>query len=223
MNILKFNEAIKDISLKYNMQDIDVIDIFVKTAETVFNTSLSLVNKETIYLVKNKDNKRINLTANTLKKINSVFEFNLQNLNKKNQIQIAKKLLQRKSVIMFEVIKIYEDYLLCTFQNINAKLPFKNIPSPDIEQYTCGSMHYGLVHSYSFANNEVILNCKHPQVDIKKVQGVITSVLITRVNRYYGKRIKIYAIELPSKVQMKNAKEFFPKEKLIFFKDKNYE
>jgi hypothetical protein len=43
------------------MQDIDIINLLIKSAESVFNTSLQLSNKEGIvFLLKVSNNKRIN-------------------------------------------------------------------------------------------------------------------------------------------------------------------
>ena len=58
-------------------------------------------------------------------------------------------------------------------------------------------------------------------VEIKKASSILLDLEITRVNRFYGKRIKIYAKEIPDKVIIKNLKIIYPKEKIIFFKDKN--
>jgi hypothetical protein len=58
-------------------------------------------------------------------------------------------------------------------------------------------------------------------VEIKKASSILLDLEITRVNRFYGKRIKIYANEIPDKVIIKNLKIIYPKEKIIFFKDKN--
>ena len=58
-------------------------------------------------------------------------------------------------------------------------------------------------------------------VEIKKASSILLDLEITRVNRFYGKRIKIYVNEIPDKVIIKNLKIIYPKEKIIFFKDKN--
>ena len=72
------------------MQDIDIINLLIKSAESVFKTSLQLSNKEGIvFLLKVSTNKRINLTQNTLKKISIIFENNLKDTNKIIQINSA--------------------------------------------------------------------------------------------------------------------------------------
>jgi hypothetical protein len=222
LNISIFNQAIKELSIKYTMQDIDVINHLVKSAENIFNTPLQIIYKDDdIFLIKISDGKRINLTPNTLKKISKIFDANLQDSNKRIQINEAKKLLSNKTVILFEILKKLDTCFICSFKNLIAILPFKNIPDVDFEKYILGSKHYGIVHSYSFSKEEIILNCKHSLVEIKKVSSIILNLNITKVNRYYGQRVKIYANEVPVKAIINNLKMIYPKEKLIFFKDLN--
>lgn len=222
MNTLIFEQIIKELSIKYCMQDIDIINLLIKSAESVFNTSLQLSNKEGIvFLLKVSNNKRINLTQNTLKKISLIFENNLKDTNKIIQINSAKKLLKNRDIISFEILKKMDNYFICGFNNLISKLPFKNIPEPDMETFIIGTRHYGIIHSYSYSKDEIVLNCKHNLVEIKKASSILLDLEITRVNRFYGKRIKIYANEIPDKVIIKNLKIIYPKEKIIFFKDKN--
>ena len=103
MNTLIFEQIIKELSIKYCMQDIDIINLLIKSAESVFKTSLQLSNKEGIvFLLKVSTNKRINLTQNTLKKISIIFENNLKDTNKMIQINSAKKLLKNRRIILWQ-------------------------------------------------------------------------------------------------------------------------
>ena len=53
LNTLIFNETIKELSLKYNMQDIDVIDLLVASAIEIFNSPIQILIKENlVYMVK---------------------------------------------------------------------------------------------------------------------------------------------------------------------------
>lgn len=82
LNIAIFNEAIKELSLKYSMQDIDIINLFIETSEEIFNSKMQLYCKEdNVYLVKIENqntHKKINLNTNTLKKISLAFEVRLK-------------------------------------------------------------------------------------------------------------------------------------------------
>lgn len=217
-----FNEIIKELSLKNSMQDIDIINIFVKSAEEVFNTPLSLTNTNgEIKLIKVSNNKKITLNQNTMKKIHKVFEAKLEQTNIYIQTQRAKALLKNKTVIMFEILKNIDDFFVCSFNGLIAKLPFSHIPSVDINKYIISSKHYGIVHSYSYKKKEIILNCKHNLVETKKANSVILNFKVSRVNRYYGKRIKIYANHIPNKTIINNLRMIFPNEKIVFFMDKN--
>ena len=93
---MKYGEQIiKELSIKYCMQDIDIINLLIKSAESVFKTSLQLSNKEGIvFLLKVSTNKRINLTQNTLKKISIIFENNLK------LVVPTKKLFSNESILM---------------------------------------------------------------------------------------------------------------------------
>ena len=222
LNILAFEEIIKELSLKYNMQDIDVLSHLVKSAEEIFGTNLNIISKNNqIYLVKLMSNEKINLNSNNFKKISLLFEDQLKEANKSIQINNAKKLLKNKTVIFFEILKKLDDCFVCTFNSFIAMLPFKNIPQIDFDRYIQGSKHYGLVFSYSYSSGEVVLNCKHQLVEAKKVSSVIFNIDITRVNRFYGRRVKIYANAIPNQTIINNIKMVYPNEKIIFFKDKN--
>ena len=52
-----------------------------------------------------------------------------------------------------------------------------------------------------------------------------SNIQITKINRYYGKRVKIYANEIPEKVFISNLKMVYPNEKIVFLKEnkENYE
>jgi hypothetical protein len=101
------------------MQDIDIINLLIKSAESVFNTSLQLSNKEGIvFLLKVSNNKRINLTQNTLKKISIIFENNLKDTNKIIQINSAKKLLKNRD-IFFSVFCV--KFILLLFDTFSKK------------------------------------------------------------------------------------------------------
>lgn len=224
MNILIFEQAIKELSIKYNMQDIDVINIFIKSSEEIFNTHLHLINKNNnAYLIKLDTNKKITLNNTTFKKISNIFEEKLKQTNKLIQINDAKKLVKNKTIVFFEILKKTDDSFICSFNNMIAILPFKNIPYIDFENFLLGTKHYAVVHSYSYKNNKILLNCKHSLVEIKKVNSVILNFNITRINRYYGKRVKIYANEIPNKTIINNLRMVYPKEKIFFFKEKNHD
>ena len=148
MNTLIFNETIKELSLKYNMQDIDVIDLLVASATEIFNSPIQILIKENlVYMVKVSNNKKISLNSNTLKRLSSLFDDKLKLTGKRVKINLAKKLLKNKTVILFEVIKKLDNEYLCTFSEIIAFLPFSNIPNVDLETYTVGSKHYGVIYS----------------------------------------------------------------------------
>jgi hypothetical protein len=222
LNTLIFNETIKELSLKYNMQDIDVIDLLVASAIEIFNSPIQILIKENlVYMVKVSNNKKISLNSNTLKRLSSLFDDKLKLTGKRVKINLAKKLLKNKTVILFEVIKKLDNEYLCTFSEIIAFLPFSNIPNVDLETYTVGSKHYGVIYSYSYKDEKVILNCKHNDVELEKIKSTIFNVKITRVNRYYGKRVKVYGLDIPNKAIINNLKMIYPNEKIIFFRDKN--
>ena len=163
LNIAIFNEAIKELSLKYSMQDIDIINLFIETSEEIFNSKMQLYCKEdNVYLVKIENqntHKKINLNTNTLKKISLAFEVRLKELNKLIQVQKIKKLLKNKKIISFEIVKIKDDGFLCFFEEIIAFLPINNIPQPDINRYIIGSIHFGMIYSYT-NSGDIVLNCK---------------------------------------------------------------
>ncbi|KLD99300.1 hypothetical protein L5F43_09905 [Aliarcobacter butzleri] len=222
MNISLFEDLIKELSLKYEMQDIDILTIFVESAEEIFNTNIQIIKKnDVVHLSKIENNKKINLNKNTLKKISTIFEDKLINSNKKIQIENAKKMLKNKAIIFFEILKKEENFFICSFNNLIAFLPFGNIPIVDFDNFSIGSKHYGIVHSYSFNKNEIVLNCKHNLVEIKKVKSVILNINVTKVNRFYGQRIKIYTDTIPNKTLINNLKMLYAKEKVIFVKVKN--
>ena len=229
LNIAIFNEAIKELSLKYSMQDIDIINLFIETSEEIFNSKMQLYCKEdNVYLVKIENqntHKKINLNTNTLKKISLAFEVRLKELNKLIQVQKIKKILKNKKIISFEIVKIKDDGFLCFFEEIIAFLPINNIPQPDINRYIIGSIHFGMIYSYT-NSGDIVLNCKHTDIEIKKANDVMPSnIQITKINRYYGKRVKIYANEIPEKVFISNLKMVYPNEKIVFLKEnkENYE
>ena len=95
LNIAIFNEAIKELSLKYSMQDIDIINLFIETSEEIFNSKMQLYCKEdNVYLVKIENqntHKKINLNTNTLKKIlNEIDETSKKIEDNKLQLTFAK-------------------------------------------------------------------------------------------------------------------------------------
>ncbi len=49
MNISLFEDLIKELSLKYEMQDIDILTIFVESAEEIFNTNIQIIKKNINY------------------------------------------------------------------------------------------------------------------------------------------------------------------------------
>ena len=101
MNTLIFNETIKELSLKYNMQDIDVIDLLVASAIEIFNSPIQILIKENlVYMVKVSNNKKISLNSNTLKRLSSLFDDKLKLTGKRVKINLAKKLLKNKTVIL---------------------------------------------------------------------------------------------------------------------------
>ncbi|MCT7604753.1 hypothetical protein N5U17_10975 [Aliarcobacter butzleri] len=121
MNISLFEDLIKELSLKYEMQDIDILTIFVESAEEIFNTNIQIIKKnDVVHLSKIENNKKINLNKNTLKKISTIFEDKLINSNKKIQIENAKKMLKNKAIIFFEILKKEENFFICSFNNYNT-------------------------------------------------------------------------------------------------------
>jgi len=222
LNISKFELIIKELSIKHNMQDIDVITLLVRSVEDIFKCSIQIINKEEqISLIKVSNNKKINLTNNTLKKVSNTFENNLKATDKTVQITQAKKTLKSKVVVLFEIVKKLDDCFICCFNSSIAILPFTNIAKVDIENFTLLSKHYALIHSYSYLKQQIVLNCKHYLVEMKKVNSILLDTKITKVNRYYGKRVKIYANDIPPKVLISNIKMIYPKERIIFLKNKN--
>jgi len=222
LNISRFEQIIKELSIKYTIQDIDVITLLVKSAEDIFKVPIQVINKENkIFLIKVSNNKKINLTNNTLKKLSNVFEDKLKTTNKTIQITRAKKILKSKVVVLFEIVKKLDNCFICSFNGLIAILPFSNIAKVDLENFILGSKHYAVIHSYSYLKQQIILNCKHHLVEIKKVQSILLNTKITKVNRYYRQRVKIYANNIPPKVVINNLKMIYPKERIIFLKDKN--
>ncbi|MCT7910343.1 hypothetical protein N5912_00730 [Arcobacter lacus] len=222
MNTYLFESLIKELSLKYEMQDIDILTIFIESAKEVFHTDIQIIIRNgAVQFNKIENNKKINLNKNTLKKISIIFENKLISSNKMMQIENAKKMLKNKTIVFFEILKKEENFFICNFNNLVATLPFRNIPVIDFDKFSVGSKHYGIIHSYSFYKNEIVLNCKHNLVEIKKIKSVILNINVTKVNRFYGQRIKIYTDTIPNKTLINNLKMLYPKEKVIFVKVKN--
>lgn len=226
VNTLEFNEAIKDLSLNYSVQDKEVINIFVNESEKILNSRLTLVkDSEHIHFYKTgiEGTKKVNITPNLMKKIMNNLSSSLTLLSKHKELSRAKDHKFEKKIIEIEVLKKNDFNFTVKTVFGNANLPFDYIPHVDIDKYIIGSKHFGVVHSYSFKNQDCLINCKTPAVELQKVKTILLNSNVTRVNRYYGIRIKIYIDKIPEKTIISNLKLFYPKEKIIFVKRKKDE
>lgn len=224
MNILRFNQSIQELATKYNLQDREVTNIFVTTTEKILNSQLILtnINDQISFkkIIPNGSPKNVNLTDNLIKKVMNELGNELISANKRNNITYAKETLQKGKIIHIEILKKDEDYFLCNSIVGICHLPFSNIAPVDFDNFLVGNKYYASIYSYSYSKSEIIVNCKSNIVDLHKIRALLLGYEITKVNRYYGVRVKIYINKIPEKAIISNLKLFFPKEKVIFVKKK---
>lgn len=224
MNILKFKESIKDLANKYSLQDRDVVNVFISTTEKILKSKLILTNVNDVISFKkispDSSPKNVNLTDNLVKKVMNALGDELIIVGQKNNINYAKESLQKNKIIHVEILKRDETFFLCNSIFGICKLPFSNIVPIDMENFTIGNQYYASIYSYSFSNSEIVVSCKSDIVEIHKIRALLLGYEITKVNRYYGVRLKIYINKIPEKTIISNLKLFYPKEKIIFVKKK---
>lgn len=75
---------------------------------------------------------------------------------------------------------------------------------------------------YSYTNSGDIVLSVSIQIQKSKKQMMLCPQIfkLQKINRYYGKRVKIYANEIPEKVFISNLKNGLSKRKNSFFKGK---
>jgi hypothetical protein len=221
LKISVFHDAVDQLTDRYNLEAVDIIDILVNVAEGVFDSPIAIREEAgEVFLLRHVTQKKINLTESTLKKLTKRLEASLLNTSQSIQLAQVKYLLRSKKAIKVNIVGKNSNGFICTSGSISMLLPFQNIPTPDIGSITTGSTIYVVIHAYSTKHNSITANMKHLNVEIIKVEQILRDVEIFDVNRAYGKRVKIYVSQLVAKPLIEALRIIYPSERVLILKRK---
>jgi len=219
----EFNSIFKDLSIRYELNFIEIKDIFIETLSFIFKGQvIELEKQETtnygFYIYKNSGYKKVSFSPRIKKQLETTLYENI-NKYKLNLLKAhVKQIMKKDGLINGEVVKNnVSNFLVKTKLGI-CKIPSRLIQKTDLNIFTIGSKFMFKLFKYSFKKGIPYfeLTRKHSLIDKYYVEKALKDYEISKVNRCYGVRIKIYINCIPKKVHRENVKLFFPKEKVIY-------
>lgn len=206
-----FDIFFEEIAVKYSLSSEDISHIFLKVLEDIFNCSLMAMEQEGNYgyfKYKNGEFKKISFSPRIRAKLKQNFDYMLLKKSIEYKINTAKKFLKANRVFNGTVVKREGDFFVVSTIFGIAKLPINLIPKTELEKLYINSTHLVMVHSYK-NNGLVLITMKNSFIDLHIISKLLPSCKVTKVNRYYGVRIKIYVERKLSKIEFDSIKLFF--------------
>lgn len=206
-----FEHFFDQIGIKYAMNVADVSRLFNQTLEKLFDSpiiSLEKNNNYGFYKYKDGDFKKISFSPRIRVKLKQNFEYALINSSINTKIDTVKKYLKMNHVFNGKIVKIDNDFFTVSTSFGMCKLPFTLIPSTEQSKMYIDSIHSMMIHSYK-KNGLVLLTMKNSNIDLHVIKKLLKQYTVTKVNRYYGVRIKLYVDRKLSKIDFDSIKLFY--------------
>lgn len=212
----EFEVIFHDLSLKYDLQYLEIKDIFIDVLKEIFNYEdiLELEKEETkdygFFIYKNSTFKKISFSPRIRTSLKNLLPKKIQQY--KNRLLKARVLGEFKNVIPGEVVKINETNVMVKTSFFVCLAPKPLLAPHEVKNLKIGQKLFFKIKKFNFKKEVpvIILTTLHQDIELHYIKNVLLPKYdIKRIKRVSQDKMKIYLDRLPRKDEVSMIKSFF--------------